>query len=142
MSIAQRFADTHSQLQPDDPAARLFLFGFRQMGANGLDDACVAHSFVTAFGKDFRRPLILLRSFMMELSRASVDRIQIAPWCCSRLTPAEAGVLSVLRHSTTNERTAGLLLADLLGTRNAAGPLASATALAMAFADLGMPLNG
>ena len=43
--------------------------------------------------------------------------------------------------ATGNPRAAGLLLADLLGVRSAAGPLATATALAGAFADLGMPLG-
>ncbi|MGK6320010.1 DUF6628 family protein [Sphingomonas sp. DT-204] len=142
MTTTRSFQTLFQPLPPDDPGARLILFGFRQMGARGLDDACVAHSFMTAFGKDFRRPLVLLRTLMMELSTATTGPIQIAPWCCARLTPAEAGILDVLRTCLTNERTAGLLLADVLGTRDAAGPLATATALAIAFADLGLPLGG
>lgn len=129
------------QPQPDDSAQRLLLFGIRQIGANGLDDACAAHAFVTAFGKDFRRALLLLRTLMMELSATSVRPIQIAPWCCRRMTPAEAALLAVTAKATGNPRAAGLLLADLLGVRSAAGPLATATALAGAFADLGMPLG-
>lgn len=130
-----------TQLQPDDSARRLVIFGFRQMGAYGLDDACTAHSFMTAFGKDFRRPLILMRTLMLELSQSSQGPIQIAPWCCARLTPAEASLLAVLGASMTNDRAAGLLLADMLGVRDASGPLATATALAIAFADMGMPLH-
>ena len=110
-------------------------------GANGLDDACAAHAFVTAFGKDFRRPLILLRTLMMELSSVSTRPIQIAPWCCSRMTPDEGALLAVLGKSTTCEATANLLLTDMLGVRDAGGPLATATALAIAFADMGMPLG-
>ena len=141
MTTIHSLHETFQPLQPDDLGARLLLFGVRQMGARGLDDACAAHSFMTAFGKDFRRPLILLRTLMVELSAATAGSIQISPWCCARLTPAEAGLLDVLRHSMTNEQTAGLLLADLLGTRDATGPLATATALAIAFADLGLPLG-
>lgn len=129
------------QLQPDDPALRLLLFGARQIGANGLSDACAAHAFVTAFGQGFRRPLLLLRTLMLELSATSSRPIQIAPWCCGRMTPAESALLAVIGKSLTNERAAGLLLADLLGVRDASGPLATATALALAFADLGMPLG-
>jgi hypothetical protein len=129
------------QLQPEDPAARLLIFGIRQMGAHGLDDACAAHAFVTAFGKDFRRPLLLLRTLMMEMSASSARPIQIAPWCCPRMTSSEATLLSVLSRSCENERAAGLLLADLLGKRDAGAILATAGALAIAFADLGLPLG-
>lgn len=128
--------------QPDDPAARLFLFALRQMGAHGLADACAAHAFVTAFGKGFQRPLILLRTLVAELSAASVRPISIAPWCCPRMTPAEAALLDVLGRARTNPDAAGLLLGDLLGIRDAGGILATAHALANAFADMGLPLEG
>jgi hypothetical protein len=141
MTLAQDFTTLLHAPQPEDPAQRLLLFGFRQMGANGLDDACAAHAFVTAFGKDFRRPLILLRTLMMEVSAASARPIQIAPWCCGRMTPCESTILVVLRKSMHCDPVANLLLADMLGVRDASGPLATATALAIAFADLGMPLG-
>ena len=141
MTLARDFTTLLHQPQPEDPAQRLLLFGFRQMGANGLDDACTAHAFVTAFGKDFRRPLILLRTLMLDLSAASSRPIQIAPWCCGRITPCEGAVLAVLQKSTHGDPAANLPLADMLGVRDASGPLATATALAIAFADLGMPLG-
>lgn len=141
MSMAQTsFAPLQSN-QPDDPAQRLVLFAFRQMGAHGLDDACAAHAFVTAFGKDFRRPLVLMRALMLELSTASANPIQIAPWCCARMTASEDALIGVLERALTNEAAAALLLADLIGAREAGGPLTTATALAIAFADLGMPLG-
>ncbi len=142
MSTTRDFAALLDRPQPDDAAPRLLLFAFRQMGANGLDDACAAHAFVTAFGKDFRRPLILLRTLMMELSVASARPIQIAPWCCCRITPSEGAILDVMGCALNRDAAANLLLADLLGIRDASGPLATATALASAFADLGMPLEG
>ncbi|MDF7777195.1 hypothetical protein P1X14_18190, partial [Sphingomonas sp. AOB5] len=77
-------------IQSDDPGARLMLFGIRQMGANGLNDACAAHAFVTAFGRGFQRPLVLLRALMAEMSASSARPVQIAPWCCPRMTGAEA----------------------------------------------------
>lgn len=141
MTGTSSFAATLPRLQPDDPAQRLVIFAFRQMGANGLDDACAAHAFVTACGKGFRRPLLLMRTLMAELSAASVRPIQIAPWCCPRMTPAEAALIDVLARALEDDRGANLLLADLLGKRDASGPLAAATALAIAFADLGMPLG-
>lgn len=141
MTTAQQFSTLLHRPGPDDPAQRLLLFAFRQMGAHGIHDACAAHAIVTAFGKDFRRPLVLLRSLMTELSAASARPIRIAPWCCARVTPCEGAILSVLQKATVGDPAADLLLSDMLGVRDASGPLATATALALAFADLGMPLG-
>jgi hypothetical protein len=127
-------------LQSDDPGARLLLFGIRQMGAHGLNDACAAHSFVTAFGKGFQRPLLLLRALMAEMSAASARPIQIAPWCCARMTAAEAGILTVIGRVRTSPEAAALLLADLTGLRDAASLLTTAHALSNAFADMGLPI--
>lgn len=128
-------------IQPEDPAARLVLFGFRQMATHGLADACAAHAFVTAFGKGFRRPLVLLRAFVAEISGTSANPIRIAPWCCPRMTAAEAALIEVLRDAPANPARTGLLLRDLLGTRDADGVAATAGALAIAFAELGLPIE-
>lgn len=111
------------------------------MGAHGLNDAACAQAFLTAFGVDFRRPLILLRTLMQELSRVSVRPIQIAPWCCRRVTGAEATLLTVLRRIDANPETAGLLLAHLLGVRDASSVAVSAHVVATAFRDAGLPLR-
>ncbi|WP_294054594.1 DUF6628 family protein [Sphingomonas sp.] len=132
-------------IQPEDAGARLFLFGVRQMGAHGLQDAAAAHAFITAFGKSFRRPLVLMRLLVQELSTASAQPIQIAPWCCRRMTGPEAALLGAVGHARHNRRAAAYLLADMLGVGDAGiavGPLAAATAVAQAFADYGLPLEG
>ena len=129
------------RLQPEDPGARLLLFGIRQMGAGGLSDAAAAHAFVTAFGRDFRRPLILLRSLMAEMSTASAGPIQIAPWCCARMTAAESATIEIIARAPCDPARARVLLADLLGVRQVDGVLATAHALANAFTDLGLPLE-
>ena len=107
------------QLQPEDPGVRLLLFGVRQTGANGLHDASTAHAFLVAFGKAFRRPLMLLRTLMHEMSGMATGPVQIAPWCCPRMTGSEAMLLSVLARTRTSPATANMLLADLLGIRDA-----------------------
>lgn len=141
MSTVRLLATPLPAVQPDHAAQRLLLFAFRQMGAHGLDDASAAHAFVASFGKHFRRPLLLLRTLMMEISAAAARPVQIAPWCCCRMSGSERALLAVMTRATTNERAANLLLADMLGVRDASGPLATATALAFAFADLGLPLT-
>lgn len=141
MSATKTLAAALPALQPEDAGARLLLFGIRQMGAHGLNDACTAHAFVTAFGKGFQRPLVLLRALMAEMSAASAGPIQIAPWCCVRMTGPEATLLEVIGRIRTQPARAQMLLADLLGVRDAANIACTAHALANAFADLALPLD-
>lgn len=129
------------RLQPEDAGSRLLLFGVRQIGAGGLQDAATAHAFVTAFGQGFRRPLLLLRTLMAEMSVAASGPIQIAPWCCGRMTPNEGALLDLLALAGTDPARARILLADLLGARQVDGILATAAALAGSFADMGLPLD-
>lgn len=128
-------------LQPEDAAPRLLLFAFRQMGAHGIHDAAAAHAYMTAFGKAFRRPLTLTRALVSEISAASAGPIQIAPWCCPRMTGAETGLLAVMARAESNRAAAAMLLADLLGVADARGVLITARAVARAFADEGLPLG-
>lgn len=139
-AAANQIAESLPAFQPDDAGARLLLFGVRQMGMHGLADACAANAFVTAFGKGFQRPLVLLRALMADMATAATGPIQIAPWCCPRVTPSELALLDVLGRVRDTPDTAELLLKDLLGIRDAGGILATAHALANAFADLGLPL--
>lgn len=138
---ATNLATALPRLQPDHSGARLLLFGIRQMGAHGLNDACAAHAFVTGFGKGFQRPLVLLRALMQEMSAIATTPVQIAPWCCPRMTGAEGALLDVLARIRTNPQAAATLLADMLGVRDASGVLVTAHALANAFADLALPLD-
>jgi hypothetical protein len=116
------------------------LFAMRRMGAQGLADARAAHLLFTAFGQNFRRPLILLRALMADLAGASAGTIAIAPCCCARMTPAESAMLTILARIETAPDVARYLMADLLGIRRIDGVLASAAAVAMAFADEGRPV--
>jgi hypothetical protein len=141
MSATQALSTALPALQPDGPAARLLLFGVRQMGSNGLNDASTANAFLNAFGKGFQRPLVLLRALMAEMSGMAAGPIHIAPWCCPRMTGSEAMLLDVMARIRLNPAGSAVLLADLLGVRDAAGITATAQALAYAFADLGLPLD-
>jgi hypothetical protein len=129
-------------LLPACPNGRVALFAMRRMGAHGLADARAAHALFTAFGREFRRPLTLLRALMADLAAAASDTIAIAPCCCARMTPAEEALLTVLVRAETAPAAARLLLVDLLGTARVDGVLASAAALSAAFADAGRPVTG
>ena len=113
----------------------------RRFGAHGLTDARAAHALFTGFGQSFRRPLVLLRALMADLAATAQGPIAIAPCCCARMTSAEAAMVTVLARVETAPDTARLLLSDLLGVRRADGVLASAAAVAVAFADEGRPVS-
>ncbi len=125
---------------PACPNARIALFALRRMGAQGLHDARASHAMFTAFGQDFRRPLVLMRALMAELAGTAADTIAIAPCCCPRMTAAERTMLTILSRVETAPDAARLLLGDLLGVRRVDGVLASAAVLATAFADDGRPI--
>ena len=126
---------------PQSANARLLLFAFRRLGAHGLDDAAVAHAFVAAYGARFRRPLVLARAFVADCAASATAQIAIAPCCCPRVTAAEAMMLDAVAEAETRPERAKLLLSDLLGVRRPDGVVASAAALAGAFADAGLALD-
>lgn len=125
---------------PGCPNARIALFAMRRMGAHGLADARAAHTLFTAFGQGFRRPLVLTRTLMADLAGSATGQIAIAPCCCARMTPAESALLTVLARVEVEPEKAHYLMSDLLGIRRVDAVLASAAAVAAAFADDGRPI--
>ena len=140
MSVANAFASTFTRALPECPNSRIALIATRRMGAHGLADAAAAHLLFTAFGEAFRRPLLLLRVLMTDLAATARGTIAIAPCCCVRMTGAESALLAIIARAEREPEAARLLLADLLGHRAVDGPLAAATAVAIAFADGGRPI--
>jgi hypothetical protein len=137
---SQPAAQALPHILPECENARVALFALRRIGGHGLADARAAHALFTAFGENFRRPLTLLRAFMADVAATATLPISIAPCCCARMTAAEDALLTALARAETGPDSAALLLADLLGVRRADGVLASATAVAAAFADEGRPI--
>ncbi|WP_404712793.1 DUF6628 family protein [Sphingomonas sp. MMS24-J13] len=126
---------------PISPYARLLLYGIRRMAAGGIDDAHAAHAFFTGFGLGYRRPLILTRAFMAEVSRVSAIRLVVAPCCCPRTSEAENVLLNAVAGAVAHPQETHDALARLLHVRECLGLVTSAQAVAASFADQGMPLN-
>jgi hypothetical protein len=126
---------------PASPYRRLLLFAVRRMAAGGIDDAHAAHAIFTGFGIGYRRPLVLLRALMAEVSRVSAVRLRVAPCCCPRMTGDEALLLDAVGAAPGDGPGAHRGFARLLRVRDCLGVLTSAQAVAGAFADLGMPLG-
>jgi hypothetical protein len=126
---------------PASPYRRLLLFAIRRMAAGGIADAHAAHALFTGFGVGYRRPLILLRALMAELSRVSAARLSVAHCCCARMTREEDILLKSMALAQAEPRAAHDQLRRLLHVRSCLGVLSSTQAVAGAFADLGMPIE-
>lgn len=140
-SLSQPAPAMLPHVAPDCPYTRLLLFAMRRMAAGGINDAHAAHALLGGFGLNFRRPLILLRAMMAEISRVSARKLTVAPCCCARMTDDEARMLAIVAGANSTPTGAALMLGDLLGIRSSLGVLTSAQAVNVAFADLGMPLE-
>jgi len=110
-------------------------------GAGGIADAHAAHAIFTGFGRGYRRPLVLLRALMAELSRVSSAQLKVAPCCCPRMTSDEAMLVDLIAEAPLRPSEVHQALRDLLHVKACPGALSSAEAVASAFADLGMPLT-
>jgi hypothetical protein len=118
----------------------LLLFALRRMAADGIQDAHAAHAIFTGFGLSYRRPLLLLRILVSEVSQTARKKLSLAPCCCPRMTSDEAILLKSIADSGTDPRGAHRELQSLLQTRSCFAVLASAEAVAIAFADAGLSL--
>jgi hypothetical protein len=125
---------------PDDRMQRLALFAVRRMAAHGVRDAYAANLLFSNFGIHFRRPLVLLRAFMIELSQASKRTITIAPCCALRMTVDEGRIVGVLANAASDRASAARQLRELAGDSAISSPLSVAAAFSSALADLGQPL--
>lgn len=126
---------------PANPDRRLLLFGIRRMAAGGITDAHAAHAFFTGFGLRYRRPLVLMRALMAELSRVSTVKLIVAPCCCPRMTCNEAALIDSIAAASARPDIVHEALNGLLKVRTSLGVLASAQAVAAAFEDIGMLLH-
>lgn len=126
---------------PANPSARLLLFAMRRMAAGGIGDAHAAHAFFTGFGLGYRRPLVLVRAMMAEVSRVSAIRLIVAPCCCRRMSEAEHVLLGAVIGAIDDPQGTHDALARMLHVRDCLGLVTSAQAVATSFADCAMVLS-
>jgi len=126
---------------PMAPDQRLVLYAIRRMAAGGLTDAHAASALLARFGLHFRRPLVLLRAMMAEISRVATRQILVAPCCCPRMSDGERILLGALLTVAAHPTEAHAALADLLHVRSCQAVMACVEAVAGCFVDLGHPLG-
>lgn len=125
---------------PRDPGARLLLASLRTLRWYGIEDAGLAQRFIMLFGRDFRRVLFVTRMLAEKL--AEQPGVKFGTCRRTRMTESEATLIAIATRLPNNVPAARLLLADLLGTRQIDGMLASLYAVSEAFAALDKPIGG
>lgn len=126
---------------PEQHLQRVVLVCLRRMATHGIRDAHAAMLMVNTFGMQFRRPLVLLRTFVVELAQCSRQSITLAPCCALRMTRDEASLIAAIACAAEAPDEAARLLRRIGGTSDIAHPLGSAAALGVALADLGQPFT-
>lgn len=120
---------------------RLFLYVLRRMASAGVNDAHAANAMLGAFGRSYRRPLILMRAMMLELARSATRKILVAPCCCARMTADEGVLMQAVGTALEDPHAAYEQVVTLLGNDDALGALTCLQAVAQAHGDLGRPLD-
>lgn len=108
---------------PSSPLEQTMLVLLRRMAIHGLHDAGATMVAIDRFGTGFRKPLVLLRCFLLELATASKRSIAIAPCCAPRMTRDEALMIEAIGNPALD------LLAALTDADNVGRAMSAAHAL-------------
>lgn len=111
---------------PADRAARAALVILRRMAAHGFRDAAATMLAIETFGTGFRRVLVLLRAYMVELARGSNRTIALAPCCAMRMTDDEGLLMQALALARDDAETAARCLRLLTRSSQVGEPLSVA----------------
>lgn len=121
---------------PAERTGRMVLVAMRRMAAHGIRDAHAAWLMLDLFGARFRRPLVLLRAFMLEFAQASHRPIRIAPCCSLRMTRDEGLLIDALILACDHPGLAEDALVRLSGNPCIFEPLSAAAVFSRAIGEL------
>lgn len=134
-------ADTGLRDIATEPTHLFFLRIFRLMAIGGVNDARAVSMLMGQYGRNHRRPLMLIRAMMLELSRVSNRQIKLAPPCCNRMTRDEALILMALARPEAEFAACHADACMLLDRENALGAATCFRAVANCLSDMGTPLS-
>ena len=120
---------------PGDQIERSVLFAVRRMAAHGVRDVSAAWLILDLFSTGFRRPLVLLRAFMLELAHAATGPIQVAPCCAPRMTAHEGLIMQTLFTAAGDLASAEDALGRLTGSEGVFEPLSAAAVFGRAIGE-------
>lgn len=141
MKQPEKAADLLPLPLPDGRTERILLVMLRRMAAHGIRDASAAWLALDNFGVQFRRPLVLMRSLMVELAQCSHRTIRIAPCCAMQMTRDEGLLMEALNAGGNHASRAGPALCALSGGPDICETLSLTSALNAALADMGKPMG-
>jgi hypothetical protein len=121
---------------PDGRVERSVLFAVRRMAAHGLRDVSAAWLMLDLFSTGFRRPLVLLRAFMLELAHAATGPIRVAPCCAPRMTTHEGWIMLALFASADDLVTGEEALAHLTAREDPFEALSAAAVFGRSIREL------
>ncbi len=121
---------------PRSRTERTVLFTLRRMATHGVRDANAAWFMLDLFGARFRRPLVLLRAFMLEFAHAAQTQIRIASCRTPRMTADEGQILAILLHTAGDLGAAEDALTNLTRNAQVNEPLSAAAVFGRAIAEL------
>ena len=81
---------------PADPDLALVLLLIRKMASGSLHDQALAALAYQAFGREYERPLTLIRAYLIETCNASVRPVQLVRQECARMTYDEGRLIDAL----------------------------------------------
>lgn len=122
-------SETHEILPlplPIGNAERAALVILRRMAAHGFRDAAATMLAIETFGTGFRRVLVLLRAYMVELARGSNRTISLAPCCAMRMTRDEGLMMNALAMAREDTESAARSLRLLSHSQHVGEPLSVA----------------
>ena len=120
---------------PDGRIERSVLFAVRRMAAHGVRDVSAAWLILDLFSTGFRRPLVLLRAFMLELAHAAAGPIRVAPCCTPRMTEHEGLIMLTLFSASDDLASAEDALTRLTGKAQVFEPLSAAAVFGRAIGE-------
>lgn len=116
--------------------ARTLLFTIRRMAMHGLNDAFAANAMLAAYGLRYRKPLLLIRTLLIDIARNARGNVIVAPCCAPRMTAHEHALLAAIGDPAGADGH----IAPLLDTGKSSMAVATTIALSESLAAMGRPL--
>lgn len=137
MPDSTKFDTMLPHVAPASGDGRTLLFAIRRMAMHGMDDAFAVNTMMAAYGMRYRKPLLLLRTMLIDIARNARGNIVVTPCCAPRMTAHEHAILSAIGDPDR----AIAHLSPLIDTERASTTQATVSALSESLTALGRPFS-
>jgi hypothetical protein len=126
---------------PEDPDLGMMLMLLRRLASRDLHEPDVVRLAHQAFGRNFERPLTLIRAYLIETATACTVAIKIAPHGKDKMTADEGQMIAIVALAAEDPAAAEAQLRLLCKSNDVINPLIIAQVLAKALIELGCSLS-